>query len=86
MVTTAERVAVIGGDGRLSPRLVDAPEIAVYRSPRCGGNGDARRLEKALRKGSFGVLIVLTRWNSHSTTQKLSRLCKKLGVKIVLMR
>lgn len=86
MVVAAHRVAVIGGDGRLRPGLVEAPEVVVFKSPRDGGNGDARRLEAALRAGSFGTLIVLIRWNSHSTTRKLRLLCKKLGVEIVVIR
>ena len=64
MVVAAHRVAVIGGDGRLRPGLVEAPEVVVFKSPRDGGNGDARRLEAALRAGSFGTLIVLTRWTA----------------------
>lgn len=86
IVVAAHPVAVIGGDGRLRPGLVKAPKVTVFKSPRDGGNGDARRLEAALRKGSFGTLIVLTRWNSHSTTRKLRRLCKRLGVDIVMMQ
>ena len=86
MVVAAHRVAVLGGDGRLRPGLVEAPEIVVFKSRRDGGNGDARRLEAALRAGSIGTLIVLTRWNSHSTTRKLRRICKNVGVDIVLLR
>lgn len=85
-VVATHRVAVLGGDGRLRPGLVEAPEVVVFKSPRDGGNGDARRLEASLRAGSFGTLIVLTRWNSHSTTQKLRRLCKALGVIVMMMR
>jgi len=82
MVVAAHRVAVLGGDGRLRPGLVDAPDVVMFRSARDGGNGPARRLEAALRTGSFGTLIILARWNSHSTTRNLRRLCVRLGVKV----
>lgn len=86
MVIATHPVAVLGGDGRVRPGLVDAPKVEVFKSPRDGGNRDSRRLEAALRAGSFGTLILLTRWNSHSITQKMRRLCKQLGVTVVVLR
>lgn len=86
MVVAAHRVAVFGGDGRPRPGLVDAPEIVTYPSAGYGGNGAVRRLEAALRAGTIGTLVILSRWNGHSATRKLRRLCKQLGIRIVIVR
>jgi len=86
MVVATHPVAVFGGNGRIRPGLVEAPEVVVFASPRDGGSGDARRLEAALRAGSFGTLVVLTRWNSHSRTRRLRRLCASIGAAVVMVR
>ena len=86
MVVAAHRVAILGGDGRNRPGLVEAPDIVLFRSPRDGGRGEARRLEKALKSGTIGTVVVLVRWNSHSTTRKIRKLCARLGVRVVLVR
>ena len=82
MVIANHRVAIFGGDGRCPEKYVQAPEIVVFKSRRDGGNGPAKRLEKALRAGRFGTLVILTRWNGHSMTRKLRKLCAKLGVRV----
>jgi hypothetical protein len=73
-------VAVIGGDGR-PMQGVDAG-ARRYASPGDGGNGELRRLEAALRAGSIDRMIILARWNSHSATRKLRRLCKRLRIEV----
>lgn len=85
MVKPAQaRVAVIGGDGRNPERWRDLGEIRTFCSPRDGGNGEQRRLLSALRAGSFDRVVILTRWNSHSATRQIRKLCRELGVPVQL--
>lgn len=80
------RVAVLGGDGRFRlPELLDGV-YTLFKSARDGGNSEARRLEAGLRAGSFDKVILLVRWNSHSATRRIRRLCKQLGVAVELRR
>lgn len=84
LVSPAQRVAVLGGDGRMRPEGRWGAEVVHFKSPRDGGNGEARRLEAALRAGAFDLLVVLTRWNSHSVTRKLRSLCRRLGIRVAI--
>ncbi len=85
VVVATHPVAVFGGDGRLRSGLIAAPKVTLFKSPHYGGNGDLRRLQAALRAGSYKTLVLLARWNSHSATRKLRVLCRRLGVRVVIM-
>jgi hypothetical protein len=86
VVAHPPRIAVLGGDGRVRPGLCAEGEVVTFRSPKDGGNGDVRRLEAGLRAGSYTKLVILSRWNSHVITRKIRRLCKRLGVAVVVVR
>ncbi len=73
------RVAVYGGDGRQEERF-ELPNAVFFMSSRFGGNGELRRFENALRAGMIGEVIILRKWNGHSGTSKVRRLCRQLGV------
>jgi hypothetical protein len=44
----------------LSSEVTELVWLAVFKSPRDGGNGDAGGVDAAVRAGSCGTLIVLT--------------------------
>ena len=78
------RIAVFGGDARQLHRGARYGAARFFQSPRSGGNGELRRLVAALRAGSIDCVVVLTRWNGHSATGKLRRICRRYGVELVL--
>ena len=73
-------LAVLGGDGRFRPDGFPDHEVRIFRGRRFGGNGELRRLEQSLRSGGIDRLLLLARWNSHSATGRVLRLCRLLGV------
>lgn len=79
-----KRTAIFGGDGRRIPELGLDGEVAFFASPRDGGLGPFRQLEARLRNRSYERLVILTRWNSHSATKKLRKLCRRLGIEVVV--
>lgn len=90
-LATARRVAILGGDARQEGRGTDFGELgefgeAVYfQGRRFGGNGELRRLEQAIRAGSFTLVVILARWNGHATTSKVLRLCRSRGVTVMIV-
>ncbi len=84
----ARRVAILGGDARQERRGTDFGELgeAVYfQGRRFGGNGELRRLEQAIRAGSFALVVILARWNAHAVTRKVLRLCRSRGVTVMIV-
>ena len=79
MGAVGHRVAVYGGDGRQEEHF-QLPNAVFFQSSRFGGNGELRRFEHALRAGRIGEVIILRKWNGHSGTTKVRRLCRQLGV------
>ncbi len=81
----AQRVAVLGGDGRQPEQWAQHGEVVCFQSPHDGGNGEQRRLMSALRSGSFTLVIILTRWNSHGVTRMVRQLYRqrKIPVQVV---
>lgn len=75
-----DRVAVLGGDGRFRADDLLNCHVRVFPARRYGGNGPVRRLEQALRAGGFDRVLVLARWNGHSATGRVLRLCRQLGI------
>ena len=82
MVASPTRVAVLGGDGRFDWRSMADCRVRVFEGRRTGGNGPLRRLERALKSGGVDRVIVLARWNGHSATIRVRRLCRQLGVPV----
>ena len=56
-----------------------------FQARRFGGNGELRRLETALRSGTIDRVVILARWNGHSATTKVRRLCKSRGVPVTFV-
>mgnify|MGYP003375270772 CR=1 FL=1 len=76
------RIAVFGGDGRPHPYAESQGDVRYFQSPGNGGNGGVKQLEASLRAGGIDLVLVLTRWNGHSATKSIRRLCSQLGVPI----
>lgn len=79
------RVAVLGGDARQEGRWSDLGIPVYFQARRFGGNGELRRLESALRAGAIDHVVILARWNGHSATTKVRRLCRSRGVPVTLV-
>lgn len=79
------RTAVVGGDGRAPQRWRELGEVEVYRSSRDGGNGELRRLEHALRAGSFDRVVILASFNGHAATVRVRRICAAMGVEVLIV-
>lgn len=82
MTARPRRVAILGGDGRHAERWSTDGEVVHFQAPGDGGNGGLRRLQSALRSGTIGLVVIIARWNSHSATTAVRRLCKKLGIRV----
>jgi hypothetical protein len=85
-MVAATRTAVVGGDGRNPERWRELGEVEVYRSPRDGGNGELRRLEHALRSGSFQRVVILASFNGHAATVRVRHICAAKGVEVLIVR
>lgn len=87
MVTAApRRVAILGGDGRQSDRWAAWGETVHFQARGDGGNSELRRLLSALRSGKIGLVVILARWNGHSATAAVRKLCKKHGIRVEVVR
>ncbi len=79
------RVAVLGGDARQEGRWLELGTPVYSQARRFGGNGELRRLESALRSGAIDRVVILARWNGHSATTKVRRLCRNRGVPVTVI-
>lgn len=79
------RVAILGGDRRQEGRWSDYGRAVYFQAPRSGGNGQLRRLKDALRAGSIRLVVILARWNAHSVTRAVQRVCRTRGVPVVVV-
>jgi hypothetical protein len=86
MLTLSDRLilntttAILGGDTRRPPGNVEAPKIVLFGSQKDSGNGEYRRLKQSLKSGCFGAVVVRTRWNSHSVTTAVRKICKQMNI------
>ncbi len=81
----APRVAVVGGLGREAARY-DHPGVRYFGSPGDVGRGELVRLEHALRAGGIGRVVLRTRWNAHTSINRIRRVCKTLGIPVTFAR
>lgn len=85
MVTREPRVAVVGGLGDAS--VHDATgRVRYFGSAHDVGRGELVRLEQALRSGGIDRVVIRTRWNSHTVTVRIRRVCRTLGVPVEFAR
>ena len=61
-------------------------ELRYFGSGRDVGRGELVRLEQALRAGGIDRVVIRTRWNGHSATSRIRRVCRVLGVPIEFVR
>lgn len=83
--TPFRRVAILGGDARQEGRWLELGTPVYFQARRFGGNGELRRLERALRAGTIDHVVILIRWNGHSATEKVRRLCRSRRVPVTLV-
>jgi hypothetical protein len=67
------------------PPSLFALQVRFFASPRDTGVGELKRLEAAIKAGSIDEVYMPTRWNSHTTTQLVTRLCKDRGIPVFLL-
>jgi hypothetical protein len=79
---SAMRVAVVGGDGRFRPEQLPGAEVRIFLARRYGGNRGLRDLVAAVQAGGVDRVVVLARWNSHSTTCRVLRVCRRRRVPV----
>lgn len=79
------RVAVLGGLGEAASRDATG-QMRYFGSAHDVGRGELVRLEQALRAGGIGRVIIRTRWNGHSATKRIRRVCRTLGVPVEFAR
>jgi hypothetical protein len=80
----AGRVAVVGGRGHAGPLERFGDGVVMFGSRESAGAGPVRRLEAALRSGSYGTVIVLARWIAHSTADRVRHVCRTTGTRLVV--
>ena len=76
------RTAIVGGDGRRLKRLSYGPDARVFPAAKYGGNGLIRALCAALRARQVDRVVLLIRFVDHSTSERIKRLCRRLGVPV----
>lgn len=78
-----KKIAVFGGRGdhaKSFKREFKNAKIKSYMSPGDGSYRDTQRLIESIKQYSFDLVIILTRWNSHTATKMVTRECKKYNV------
>lgn len=84
-VSRAPRVAVVGGLGHRGADD-EGCDIRRYGSPGDVGRGELVRLEHALRAGGIDRVVLRTRWNAHTSINRIRRVCKALGIPCIYAR
>jgi len=79
------RIAVLGGSRRALPKIPAGLDVRHFKGLRDGGNGELRRLVRALKAGKIERLFLLARWNSHSVTKRVLRLCRTLSIPYTIL-
>ena len=64
----------------------EASEVRYFGSAHDVGRGELVRLEQALRAGGIDRVVIRTRWNSHTVTVRIRRVCRTLGVPVEFAR
>ncbi len=76
------RTAIVGGDGRRLKTLSYGPATRIFPAAKYGGNGLIRALFAALRAGHIERVILLIRFVDHPTSERIKRMCRRLGVPV----
>eukprot|EP00775_Hariotina_reticulata_P006194 gene6194-6430_t len=82
------RIAFVGGRNLKRSHMKMLPpgaEVRHFGSARDVGEGEIKSLEACIKAGSVDEVYMMTRWNSHTTTQYISRLCKRLDIPVHLL-
>ena len=83
--TPRRTIAVVGGRGGPDTEREGA-RVRYYGTPKDVGHGELVRLEQALRSGGIDRVVLRTRWNAHTVTARIRRLCRGLGIPISFER
>jgi hypothetical protein len=83
--TPSRNVAVVGGRGGADTERAGT-RVRHYGSPKDVGHGELVRLEHALRSGGIDQVVLRTRWNAHTVTARIRRLCRVLGIPVTFAR
>lgn len=79
-----ERIAIVGGRGASTTLDRFGDRVVLYGSRGDAGTGPARRLEAALRTGTYKLVVVLARWIGHSTFEQVRRACRASGTRLIV--
>lgn len=82
------RVAILGGKG-MNPSYYGFGKnhkVRIYRSPKDGSELDAIRLAQSIKRGTIDLVVILTRFNAHTVTQRIRRICRNYNVTVEMRR
>ena len=85
MVRRRPRVAVLGGDGRFRSERLPGCTVRIFRARRYAGSRSLRDLERSIRAGGIDRVLILARWNGHSTTRRVTSLCRKRNIPVEII-
>jgi hypothetical protein len=63
----------------------DGVQVRFYGGVKDVGQGDLKRLEAAIKAGSIDEVYMLIRWNGHTTTHIVSKLCRDRDIPCCLI-
>ena len=83
-----ERVAVFGGDPTrrrqsVEKRMQPYKSLDQFGTPRDVGRGDQQDLCKKIKKNSFDVVYIWTRFGNHSSRRAIREACRKNDTRCV---
>lgn len=78
------RIAILGGDARPHRLIQDRPDVIHFPAKMYGGRR-WRKMLASLKRGSFGRVIILTRFIDHSTSTLVRSVCSALDIACVLV-
>ncbi|KIY96470.1 hypothetical protein MNEG_11490 [Monoraphidium neglectum] len=81
-------VAFVGGKKLKEADVKMLPpgaSVRFFGSTKDMGRGELTRLEAALKAGTIQQVYMITRWNGHSVTKHVRRLCRERGIPVFLL-
>jgi hypothetical protein len=68
-----------------NPTIADLLQIRFFGGPKDAGSGDLKAFEASLKAGTIDEVYLHIRWNSHSTTNLVRRLCRERSIPCKLL-
>lgn len=72
---------MVGGHGRSVEAPIPGIALRVFPSRHDGGRRGVSSLIGGIRRGSFGLVVVLTRWIGHNDYYSIKRACVDAGAR-----